>query len=169
MTLTVPPAASTGSAVKSAQSPHAFNGIGDQNQLNPLFARSGESTDFPLNKLPAGESLPETAYQTVHDESMLDGNARLNLATFVGTWMDPHADKIYAESADKNMVDKDEYPQTAAIETRCWMMLAGLWNAPDVDNSIGTSTIGSSEACMLCGLAPQRPRQNAPRRKGVGS
>src|SRR6478752_2417168 len=110
--------------LKPGESPNAFTGIGDQNQLNPLFARVGESTDFPLNTLPPGESLPETAYQVVHDESMLDGNARLNLATFVGTWMDPYADKIYAESADKNMIDKDEYPQTAAIETRCWMMLA---------------------------------------------
>ena len=61
---------------------------------------------------------------------MLDGNARLNLATFVGTWMDPYASRLYAETADKNMVDKDEYPQTAAIETRCWKMLADLWNAP---------------------------------------
>src|SRR6478736_1042123 len=107
----------------------AFTGTGDQNQLNPLFARSGESTDFPLNSLPPGESLPETAYQIVHDEAMLDGNSRLNLATFVGTWMDSFANRIYSESADKNMVDKDEYPQTAAIETRCWKMMAGLWHA----------------------------------------
>ena len=144
--------------------PHAFTGIGDQNQLNPIFARAGESTDFPLNALPPGESLPETAYQIVHDEAMLDGNSRLNLATFVGTWMDSFANRIYAESADKNMVDKDEYPQTAAIETRCWKMMAGLWNAPDPENAIGTSTIGSSEACMLAGLALKRRWQLARKR-----
>src|ERR1700704_303039 len=133
-------------SLKHGDVPHAFTGLGDQNQLNPMFARAGESTDFPLNALPPSESLPETAYQIVHDEAMLDGNSRLNLATFVGTWMDPFANKIYSESADKNMVDKDEYPQTAAIETRCWKMLAGLWHAPDPENAIGTSTIGSSEA-----------------------
>ena len=109
---------------------HGFTGISDQNQLNPLFARAGEATDFPLNMLPPGESLPETAYQVVHDEAMLDGNSRLNLATFVGTWMDPFADKLYSETADKNMVDKDEYPQTAAIETRCWKMLATCGTHP---------------------------------------
>jgi glutamate decarboxylase len=147
-------------------SPHAHVGDSDQNQLNPLFARPGESTDFPLNQLPAGESLPETAYQVVHDEAMLDGNSRLNLATFVGTWMDPEANRIYAESADKNMVDKDEYPQTAAIETRCWNMIARLWNAPAVDKTIGTSTIGSSEACMLGGLALKRRWQHARREAG---
>ena len=152
--------------LKPGESPNAFTGIGDQYQLIPLFARAGEATDFPLNVLPPGESLPETAYQVVHDEAMLDGNSRLNLATFVGTWMDPFADKLYSETADKNMVDKDEYPQTAAIETRCWKMIASLWNSPDAEGSIGTSTIGSSEACMLGGLALKRRWQLARRAAG---
>ncbi|QWT24247.1 glutamate decarboxylase [Subtercola sp. PAMC28395] len=141
-------------------------GTSGQNQLNPIFAREGEATDFPQNTLPDAESLPETAYQIVHDEAMLDGNSRLNLATFVGTWMDEQATRLYAETVDKNMVDKDEYPQTAAIETRCWKMLSKLWNAPDPDNSIGTSTIGSSEACMLGGLALKRRWQQAARAAG---
>ncbi|SCQ64720.1 Glutamate decarboxylase [Propionibacterium freudenreichii] len=131
-----------------------------------MFARPAEATEFSKFRLPASESLPETAYQVVHDEAMLDGNARLNLATFVGTWMDDYANRLYAESADKNMIDKDEYPKTAEIETRCWMMLADLWHAPDPDNTIGTSTIGSSEACMLGGLALKRRWQHA--RKAAG-
>lgn len=156
----------TSQAGQPHESHHEHTGLSEQNQLNPLFARAGEATDFPLNTLPSGESLPETAYQIVHDEAMLDGNSRLNLATFVGTWMDPQADKIYAESADKNMIDKDEYPQTAAIEARCWKMLAGLWNAPDQAKAVGTSTIGSSEACMLGGLALKRRWQHARKAEG---
>ncbi|KAJ8141928.1 hypothetical protein OY671_004912 [Metschnikowia pulcherrima] len=97
---------------------------------------------------------------------MLDGNARLNLATFVGTWMDEHAARSYLEAADKNMIDKDEYPQTAAVETRCWTMLADSWHAPDPEHTIGTSTIGSSEACMLGGLALKRRWQHARRAAG---
>ncbi|NED59364.1 glutamate decarboxylase, partial [Streptomyces sp. SID10244] len=85
---------------------------------------------------------------------------------FVGTWMDDHANRLYLESADKNMIDKDEYPQTAAIETRCWTMLANLWNAPDATKAIGTSTIGSSEAAMLGGMALKR--RWAERRKAEG-
>ena len=54
---------------------------------------------------------------------------------------------------DKNMIDKDEYPQTAEIERRCVHMLADLWNAPDSANTVGASAIGSSEACMLGGMA----------------
>jgi len=154
---------------RSGEPATAFSGFSDQNQLNPIFARPGEATDFPLNVLPPGESLPETAFQVVHDEAMLDGNSRLNLATFVGTWMDSYADRLYAETADKNMIDKDEYPRTAAIETRCWKMIASLWNSPDTDGSIGTSTIGSSEACMLGGLALKRRWQLARRAAGAST
>jgi len=138
----------------------------DTVELNPVFARPGEATSLPKFRLPDDEALPATAYQIVHDEAMLDGNARLNLATFVGTWMDEYASRLYIEAADKNMIDKDEYPQTAAVETRCWTMLADLWNAPDPEHTIGTSTIGSSEAAMLGGLALKRRWQHARRAAG---
>jgi glutamate decarboxylase len=58
-----------------------------------------------------------------------------------------------SETADKNMIDKDEYPQTAKIESRCVEMLARLWHSPETDRATGCSTTGSSEACMLGGLA----------------
>jgi glutamate decarboxylase len=134
--------------------------------INPLFTRPGEATSVDRYTIPAGEMLPETAYQIIHDEVMLDGNARLNLATFVGTYMNPYALKLYAETFDKNMIDKDEYPRTAEIEDRCWKMLARLWNAEDPAGTIGTSAIGSSEACMLAGLALKRRWQHARRAAG---
>ena len=121
--------------------------------INPLFARRAEDLSVPRFALPANGMLPETAYQIVHDEAMLDGNARQNLATFVTTWMEPLASQLYRDTFDKNMIDKDEYPLTAAIEERCWRMLADLWHAPDPQSTVGTSAVGSSEACMLGGLA----------------
>lgn len=39
-------------------------------------------------------------------------------------------------------------------------MLADLWNAADPVASIGTSTVGSSEECMLGGLALKRRWQH---------
>ncbi|ALV48203.1 glutamate decarboxylase [Streptomyces althioticus] len=134
--------------------------------VNPLFARPGEKAKAEKFRIPDDPMLPETAYQIVHDEIMLDGNSRLNQATFVGTWMDSHASKLYTEAFDKNMIDKDEYPQTAEIEDRCWKMLADLWHAPDPTGTIGTSTIGSSEACMLAGLTFKRRWQHARRAAG---
>ena len=101
---------------------------------------------------------PEAAYRFIHDELMLDGSSRLNLATFVTTWMDPEAEKLMAETFDKNMIDKDEYPATAAIEQRCVCMVADLFHAEglrddDPNSATGASTVGSSEAVMLAGLA----------------
>jgi glutamate decarboxylase len=96
---------------------------------------------------------PDTAYQLIHDELMLDGNARLNLATFVTTWMEPQAEKLMVETFDKNMVDKDEYPRTAEIEMRCVNMRSRVWPSPDHEVATGSSTTGSSEAAMLGGMA----------------
>lgn len=134
--------------------------------VNPVFARPGEATSLAKFRMPDGMMSGDTAYQIVHDEVMLDGNSRLNLATFVSTWMDDHAQKLYSETADKNMIDKDEYPATAGIEDRCWRMLADLWNVPDAQDTIGTSTVGSSEACMLGGLALKRLWQERRRAEG---
>src|SRR5205814_10003215 len=108
--------------------------------INPIFSR--EPLQVPRYQLPDAEMNPETAYQIVHDELMLDGNARLNLATFVSTWMEPQADRLMAECSDKNMIDKDEYPQTAALEKRCVAMLSQLWHGPRGDQATGCSTTG---------------------------
>ncbi|XXF79982.1 glutamate decarboxylase [Myxococcaceae bacterium GXIMD 01537] len=111
------------------------------------------SVEMPKYKIPEHEHAAEHAYQVVHDELMLDGNSRQNLATFCQTWSEPQVHKLMDECLDKNMIDKDEYPQTAEIETRCVAMLADLWNSPEAESTIGCSTTGSSEAAMLGGLA----------------
>src|SRR5512140_3503277 len=120
----------------------------------PIFTL--ETERIPRHRIPQGELAPDVAYQIIHDELMLDGNARMNLATFVTTWMEPQAEKLMAECLDKNMIDKDEYPQTAELETRCVNILSNLWNAPDAEQATGCSTTGSSEAAMLGGLALKR-------------
>jgi glutamate decarboxylase len=144
---------------------HRGAGASEDISVNPLFARRSEHA-IPRWRMPDDEMLPATAYQIIRDEVFLDGNARQNLATFVTTWMEPEATQLYMESFDKNMVDKDEYPQTAAIEERCVHILADLWNASDPHETIGTSAIGSSEACMLAGLAFKRRWQNDRRAAG---
>ncbi|MEW2551752.1 glutamate decarboxylase [Streptomyces zhihengii] len=140
--------------------------------LNPFFGEAdpvaGMSSAPPTHRLPDGPLAPHTAYQLVHDELMLDGNSRLNLATFVTTWMEPQAGVLMSECRDKNMIDKDEYPRTAELERRCVSMLADLWHAPDPSTAVGCSTTGSSEACMLAGMALKRrwAQRNADRYPG---
>ncbi|RSN37611.1 glutamate decarboxylase [Amycolatopsis sp. WAC 01416] len=127
---------------------------------NPLHAGAypalAAGIRLPHDNLAEDPLPPDTALQLVRDELMLDGNARLNLATFVTTWMEPQARELMAECVDKNMIDKDEYPQTAELERRCVNILADLWHAPDPTAIMGCSTTGSSEACMLAGMALKR-------------
>lgn len=107
---------------------------------------------LPKHAIPALESDPRRVHDAVQDELMLDGVARMNLATFCTTWVEPEVADLMRQSLSKNIVDKDEYPQTAEIESRCVAMLADLWHAP-AGPAVGTSTTGSSEAAMLAGLA----------------
>ena len=66
-----------------------------RHKVNPMHTLDspalGEDLAVPTHRLRDQPIPAETAYQLVHDELMLDGNARLNLATFVTTWMEPPA------------------------------------------------------------------------------
>ena len=126
--------------------------------IAPAYTGRLSTDPIPSMRLPDEAMEPAAAYRFIHDELMLDGSSRLNLATFVTTWMDPEAERLMAETFDKNMIDKDEYPATAAIESRCVAMVADLFHAEnlrddDASTAVGVSTIGSSEAVMLGGLA----------------
>ncbi|GGF43637.1 glutamate decarboxylase [Williamsia phyllosphaerae] len=139
----------------AASSPRS---IPTDTHLSPAYTGRLSTQKIPALRMPAESMDPDAAYRFIHDEMMFDGVSRLNLATFVTTWMDPQAEKLMAETFDKNMIDKDEYPATSAIESRCVSMVADLFNAPDLDptdpsSAVGVSTIGSSEAVMLAGLA----------------
>ena len=73
----------------------------------------------------AGGPVPaDVAYQLINDELLLEGSARLNLATLATTWMQPQAQQLMADCAHKNTIDKDEYPQTAELQRRCVTILA---------------------------------------------
>ncbi|WP_446745400.1 glutamate decarboxylase [Silvibacterium acidisoli] len=115
----------------------------------------GSFLEHPLPKyrFPLEETEPAPAYQLVHDQLLLDGNSRQNLATFCQTWVEPEVRQLMDECLDKNLIDRDEYPQTTELESRCVYMLADLWHCPDAANTQGCSTTGSSEAAMLGGLA----------------
>lgn len=138
-----------------------------ENPNTPIFGTPEEARVAPKFEMPKHSMPGEVAYQLVHDEAMLDGNSRLNLATFVSTWMDDYARRVMTENMDKNMIDKTEYPQTAEIERRCVNIIAKLWNSPEPPYCTGTSTVGSSEACMLGGISALKRWQKRRRAKGL--
>ncbi|MDA8311127.1 MAG: glutamate decarboxylase [Actinomycetota bacterium] len=122
----------------------------------PVFASAALGRELPKYRFSEVEMAPEVAFQVVRDELLLDGNARQNLATFCQTWEEPQVHTLMDIAIDKNLIDQDEYPQSAEIERRCVHMIADLWNAPDAADTVGTSTLGSSEAAMLAGMAALR-------------
>ena len=121
--------------------------------LGSAFSGDSCRTPLPAGLFPEAEQRADETFQAISDELLLDGNARQNLATFCQTWEEDEVHRLMDLSINKNMIDKDEYPQTAEIERRCVQMLADLWNAPTEGGAVGCSAIGSSEACMLGGMA----------------
>ncbi len=132
-----------------------MNHLSAPSALDSVFGSAAAGQAAAALKFPENEMRADVAYQIIHDELFLDGNARQNLATFCQTWDDDNVRKLMDESIDKNWIDKEEYPQSAAIDMRCVNMMADLWNAPRAEGvmATGTNTIGSSEACMLGGMA----------------
>ncbi|XP_068305832.1 glutamate decarboxylase 4-like [Pyrus communis] len=139
--------------------------------VNCTFASRYVRNDLPKFQMPATSIPKDAAYQIINDELMLDGNPRLNLASFVTTWMEPECDRLMMASMNKNYVDMDEYPVTTELQNRCVNMIANLFNAPigDGETAVGVSTVGSSEAIMLAGLAFKRKWQHKRKREGKPS
>ncbi|KAF8014580.1 hypothetical protein BT93_H0413 [Corymbia citriodora subsp. variegata] len=136
--------------------------------VHSTFASRYVREALPKFKMPEHSIPKDAAYQIINDELMLDGNPRLNLASFVTTWMEPECDKLIMASINKNYVDMDEYPVTTELQNRCVNMIAHLFNAPmgNEETAIGVGTVGSSEAIMLAGLAMKRKWQK--RRQAEG-
>jgi glutamate decarboxylase len=111
------------------------------------------SEDIPKYRLREGSISAGQAYHMIHDELLDEGVARQNLATFCQTYMEDEATRLLGETLEKNAIDKSEYPRTAELENRCVNIIADLWHANAGEKFLGTSTVGSSEACMLGGMA----------------
>ncbi|CAI0552847.1 unnamed protein product [Linum tenue] len=136
--------------------------------VHSTFASRYVRESLPRYRMPETSIPKDAAFQIINDELMLDGRPRLNLASFVTTWMEPECDKLIMDSLNKNYVDMDEYPVTTELQNRCVNMIAHLFNAPlgDSEAAVGVGTVGSSEAIMLAGLAFKRKWQN--KRKALG-
>ena len=127
--------------------------IKPDSSTTPLFGSRESDAVLPRTVIGKNAVNPDIAYRLVADEMMHDGNPRYNLCTFVQTYMEPEAQKVMEDTMATNAIDKAEYPQTTEVEKRCVNIISNLWNAPKDENYMGTSTVGSSEACMLGGMA----------------
>lgn len=118
------------------------------------------------NRFPAKGMMPRAAQAIVSSEAWTDANPMLNLSSFVTTYVEPENREIMAQNATKNYIDHDMYPQVFAMEHRMVHWLHDLWNGPKGVDVYGTATVGSSEACMLAGLAHKWNWRQARERAG---
>lgn len=122
--------------------------------LDYTFASRYTAAEIPKFQLPAQGLAANVASQLIEDERQLDSNPRLNLASFVTTWMEPEVEELWKKSLNVNYVDMLQYPSCTEIQNRCVAMLANLYHAEDQGKKAqGTAAIGSSEAIMLAGLS----------------
>lgn len=111
-------------------------------------------TSSPVDRIPQDPTTPEIAYRMVKDETYPQTQPALNLATFVTTYMDDYATKLMNEAININYIDETEYPRVAVMAAKCINIVANLWNTPETNKwKTGAVGIGSSEACMLGGVA----------------
>jgi glutamate decarboxylase len=125
-------------------------------RVNFMAHNSKEQTAYDQFNFEIPEQFPSegmsarAAKAIVTSETWTDANPMLNLSSFVTTFCEPEAKDIHDGSMFRNFADPDMYPHTKETEFR-W--LHNLWNGPKQAETYGAATIGSSEACMLAGLA----------------
>jgi glutamate decarboxylase len=139
---------------------HPTHKAGRSNQAllhtTPYSSRYAASTELSKFKIPQDGAPADVVHQLLRDELDLDGRPNLNLASFVGTYMEKEAEQLMIENLSKNMSDADEYPAMMDMHARCVSILANLWGVQKGEKAIGTATTGSSEAIHLGGLAMKR-------------
>lgn len=140
--------------------------------ITPVYGRPEftDTIDFTKAELLDDPLSPDSVYQLIKNELLLDGRAGLNLATFCNeAYTDPWGKQIIMDSINKNFIDHEEFPAMNLIEKRSiWMLAKELGTTFDPDDTdpgtakglYGAATIGSSEAVML-GLIAHKYKWNA--------
>ena len=125
-----------------------------ENIADAIFGSEEMRKPAPAEFIPVHSTPADIAYQIVKDETFPQTQPRLNLATFVTTYMDDYGTKLMNEAVGINYIDETEYPRVAVMCGRCINMVANMWHSPEQsDWKTGAVGIGSSEACMLGGVA----------------
>jgi len=135
--------------------------------LSYTFATRYAVSDMPKYKMPRDGEPANVVQQLIEDERQLDANPRLNLATFVTTWMEPEVEELIQKAMNVNYVDMLQYQSCTEIHNRGVAILADLYHAEDREkDAAGTAAIGSSEAIMLGGLAMKMRWKKARKAQG---
>ena len=134
--------------------------------ITPYSSRYASQAEISKYIIPQDGAPADSVHQMLKDELDLDGKPNLNLASFVGTYMEKEAEKLMIENLSKNMSDADEYPAMMNMHARCVSIISHLWGVQKGETAVGTATTGSSEAIHLGGLAMKRRWQERRDKEG---
>jgi glutamate decarboxylase len=89
------------------------------NHITPYSSRYATQVELSKFEIPRDGAPSDVVHQLLKDELDLDGRPQLNLASFVGTYMEREAEQLMIENLSKNLSDADEYPAMMDMHARC--------------------------------------------------
>ena len=114
---------------------------------------------FNLRRIPEHGLDREAVRLMVENAHTLDFDHRLNTSSYVNVSLDHEEEAIAAMGLRVNLADQTVYPQSYKLHDTAVNMIGELWNCPpgpEFDKFgviAGAGTVGSTEACLLAGLA----------------
>ncbi|KAJ1457779.1 pyridoxal phosphate-dependent transferase [Pelagophyceae sp. CCMP2097] len=126
--------------------------------LRPYYESTDVGEALPTGLPPRGKSPRKSARHVqaiLEDAHALDSNEKLNTSSYVTVVLEPEEEAVALMGLRVNLADQTVYPQSFDIHNRCVDTLAKLWHCPpEADGKhVGAGTVGSTEACLLAGLA----------------
>lgn len=129
-----------------------------QDAVRPYYASSFsiespyDSETFPARGIPAS-----FAQEYIRQAHSLDNKPTLNTSSYVNVVFEPEEYEVAILGLGTNLADGSVYPNSVRLHDRVVGMIANLWNCPKTTYGStpysGSGTVGSTEACLLAGLA----------------
>lgn len=115
---------------------------------------AGDAHNF--NAIPQNGMPAKHVANLIEDIHLCDFNPLLNTSSYVNVTSEPEEKAVAAIGAQINIADASVYPASIELHDRVVNMIASMWNAPvppKGGNYSGAGTVGSTEGCLLGGLA----------------
>mmetsp|Transcript_13446 Transcript_13446/g.28226 ORF Transcript_13446/g.28226 Transcript_13446/m.28226 type:complete len:389 (-) Transcript_13446:18-1184(-) len=119
-------------------------------------ASKSASKSRHYNEIPDQGMSANHVAAIIDDVHLCDFNPKLNTSSYVNVTSEPEERAVAVIGAEINIADASVYPASIELHNKAVNMIASLWHAPEPKNGddyCGAGTVGSTEACLLAGLA----------------
>ena len=110
-----------------------------------------------IKRIPENGHSSEMVKSIVENHHVLDFNQNLNTSSYVNVSFEKEEEEIALLGLRVNLADQTVYPKSYELHDTVVNMIARMWHCPEPDSEdgqfAGAGTVGSTEACLLAGLA----------------